>query len=180
MSRLFVRICKQSHTFFEGYKVPVGATYGRSIIYGEEWFWTCTDYSGLKSGKLHIHFMKREWLSNQSCHVARMTWHEILIGSNHEIYRQILSILRELGGIPKIKSYEPQRKVKMPLSEIKTIGRRRAQVTQDSVFRVTNPSYLSGYNLGSNTCPVVNNQNSYWENKHDVVRTTVNYGGNIY
>lgn len=175
----YSKLCRAYHTFFEGYQVPVGACYGRILVCGEEWFWTCTDYSGIKTGQLHINFMKRQWLSNQDCHIAKMTWHTINVSKNHVIYKEVLVLLKSIGGIPKVTQYEPPRnRIKISASEHReiaaTVGRKNAQ--RDFNLRGGRPQGGDNADKGA----VISNQHSYWAIKKDMMRNVCNYGGDIY
>lgn len=164
MSRNFVKLCKQYHTFFEGAQIPVGATYGRSIVSGEEWFWLCQDYSGLSSGKLKVQFMKRTWNHNQNCQVRRMTWYTINVGKTHEVYKEVKSVLSELGFIPKVTSYKnPKKNFKVSMDDKSALKLRASR--PNPVFR-TKP--LGGDNADKS--PAVRNYNSYWAIHKDMLR----------
>lgn len=169
--RYFVRLCKEYHTFFEGYQVPVGAIYGRSCVNSEEWFWVCQDYSNPKI--YPIHYMKRTWACNGNKKVNKLVWHKINIGQTSPIYTQIKSILADLGYTPEIKSYRHPKSNRMTLEDKFTIGLKKSQGTY--MFR-TRP--LGGDNADKGA--PVRNQSSWWAIKKDMVRTSVNYGGNIY
>lgn len=179
MAKTYSRLCQAYHTFFEGQQVPVGACYGRAKVYGEEWFWTCTDYSGFKTGQLHINFMKRQWLSNQNCHITRTTWHTIIVPKNHVIYKEVYVLLKALGGIPKVSTYvDPRKKIKISPSEhreiLATVGRKNAQ--KDFDLKGGRPQ--CGDNADSGFA--VSNQHSYWAIKKDLMRNVCNYGGDVY
>ena len=174
MAKSFYKVCKAYHTFFEGYQVPKGACYGRSVINNEEIFWVCSDYSGLKTGLLHVSFMKRAWLVNSNCKIQHTTWHTMIVPKSHAIYVQIYSLLKTLGGIPKVTTYEPQRKNKLSVSDKKTIGMRMPQ----SEYNIKCGRTHSVDNADQSH--VISNYNSYWAIKKDVVRNVSNYGGNIY
>lgn len=177
-ARNYSKLCRAYHTFFEGYKVPVGACYGRNKINNEEIFWVCSDYSGLKTGLLYVSLMKRAWKVNHNCTVQRTTWHTIIVPKSHVIYNQVYSILKTLGGIPKVTQYEAPYRIKISTSEHKDIlaavGRKNAQ--KDFNLRGGRPQ--SGDNADQGH--VVSNQNSYWAIQKDMMRNVCNYGGDIY
>lgn len=174
--KAFTRLCKEYHTFFEGYQVPVGASYGRTLVCGEEWFWVVSDYSGLTKGNLLVHFMKKQWLSNQDCRVAKMTWHTCIVSQRCKIYKEVLSLCRSLGGVPKVGTYTNP---KYSLSRqdkrvvLSPITRKKAQA--DFVFRC---KPQGGDNADQSHC--INNQSSYWSCQKDMMRNVCNYGGDIY
>lgn len=169
--RTFVKLCKQYHTFFEGYQVPIGAIYGRTYVCGEEWFWVCKDYSDPM--RYPVHFMKRTWNTNINKKVNKLVWHKIVVSVKSPIYSCIKNMLDDLGYIPAIGEYKHPKSNRMTLEDKFTIGLKKSQGTY--MFR-TRP--LGGDNADKGAS--VRNQSSWWAIKKDVVRTSVNYGGNIY
>lgn len=134
MSRAFVRQCKEYHTFFEGYRVPVGAIYGRTKVYGEELFWVCDTPKEINKDTMHIHFMKRTWNSNQSCRINKTTWHTMIINRKHIIFTQVNSMCS--SGIPHVGTYRnPQKKTKLSLEDKFTIGLKKHPQPQSRCYK---------------------------------------------
>lgn len=116
----YTRICASHNTFFEGYKVPVGAMYGRTLvpyhntntfcIHNDYVFWVCDNFEGLKKGVLNVHISKKEWGFNDTCdNIHKIIWHDIKVGRNHPVYKHVLNACREYGSIPTVKTFkDPQ------------------------------------------------------------------------
>lgn len=134
MSRVFVRQCKEYHTFFEGYQVPVGAIYGRTKVCGEELFWVCDTPKEVNKSSMHVHFMKRSWNTNQSCKVNKITWHTMIVGKSHIIFAQVKSMCS--CGIPHVGTYKnPQKKTKLSLEDKFTIGLKKHPQPQARCYK---------------------------------------------
>lgn len=167
-NKSFTRLCKRYHTFFEGFQVPVGATYGRCRIIGEEYFWVCDDYH-VHNGNVHIHYMKRSWLINKQRYVACMQWYTMPISNQHKIYKQIQCVLREFGGIPKVTQYQhpntTQRAEKRAYNKAANIACGRKKAQSDFQYRCR----PQGGDNADMSHPI-HNYNSYWSIGKDVVR----------
>lgn len=113
--KLYTKQCKAYDTIFEGFKVSVGAFYGRILVpytdgtsrSSDYVFWVCDNPKSIKTGILSIHIMKREWGNNATVRDIRKTvWHDVKVGKNHPIYQAVLTECHKLGGIPVIKTFK--------------------------------------------------------------------------
>lgn len=113
--KTYVKLCQSYDTIFEGYKVPVGALYGRTLVPYRDMdgalcndyvFWVCKNFSKISSDKLVVYIMKRSWNNNSTCHVRNITWHNISVGRNHVIFKQILEYCTNLGMIPDVSTFK--------------------------------------------------------------------------
>lgn len=167
-NKTFSRLCKRYHTFFEGFQVPVGATYGRCTIQNEEYFWVCTDYH-LYNGGVHIHYMKRSWRTNKERYVAVLQWYTMPIAKQHYIYKQIQCVLREFGGIPKVTQYQhpntAKRAAKRAAQKTANIACGRKKAQSNFTFRCR----PQGGDNADLSAPI-HNYNSYWSIGKDMVR----------
>lgn len=110
----YIKLCQSYNTIFEGYKVPVGALYGRTFVpyrdvtgmKSEYIFWMCKDFQKIKSGRLSVYIMKREWNNNSTCHVRNITWHKIAVGTSHPVFKQVYQYCLNIGYIPKVGSFK--------------------------------------------------------------------------
>lgn len=98
----YARIASKYGTKFEGYNVPVGAIYGRVLIpyeKGTEYiFFICTQPKNIRKDTMPIYVLKPSWVSNR--------WREMLIGREHPAFTAVANICHEIGGIPKIKTFQ--------------------------------------------------------------------------
>lgn len=98
----YTRIASKYGTKFEGYNVPVGAIYGRVLIPYEEGteyiFFICTQPKSIHNDTMPVHILKPSWMSSR--------WREMLIGREHPAFIAVKNICHEIGGIPKIKTFQ--------------------------------------------------------------------------
>lgn len=80
-------ICTKSGTNIAGFKVPIGAIYGRR----GKCAYVCTDYTGFNTGSLSI-FTKTE----------KTRWRRVTYTSSSWQFQEVASVLSKLGRIPKI------------------------------------------------------------------------------
>lgn len=114
----YTRIASKYGTKFEGYNLPVGAIYGRVLIpyeKGTEYiFFICTQPKNIRKDTMPIYVLKPSWVSNR--------WREMLIGREHPAFTAVANICHEIGGIPKIKTFQDPKVAenapKKPLTEL--------------------------------------------------------------
>lgn len=85
-----IRLCKEYNTIFYGFRVPIGAIYGKN---GNKLF-VCIDYSGIENGMLSI-FQNNHgsWIKNN-------------VNNKSHQFKAIDELLSKMGFIPKVKSWE--------------------------------------------------------------------------
>lgn len=98
----FVDVCRKYETTFVGYKVPVGAIYGKT---SDKTLFVCENPRDIKASAMHVHIMKRSWGNNADSSEKNIRWNYTVIPSSHEIFKLVKSACMELGFIPKVTSY---------------------------------------------------------------------------
>jgi hypothetical protein len=176
----FTRLASEYHTFFEGFKVPVGALYGRCLDGKNELFWACTNYSGITTRQpLTIHIMKREWACNSKVEKQRYYWNTQKIGVAHIVYTTILDFLRkECGGkIPKVKTYiDPyyMSLYKKINSVRKARNAERRMMLKNGVLPVMRKTYLDSNTAKSGYCHATKPM-TVADEKGDALRNELQY-----
>lgn len=122
----YARIASKYGTKFEGYNVPVGAIYGRVLIpyeKGTEYiFFICTQPKNIRKDTMPIYVLKPSWVSNR--------WREMLIGREHPAFTAVANICHEIGGIPKIKTFQDPK-----------VAEKRAEKAIDRAYKQVSRQY---------------------------------------
>ena len=122
----YTRIASKYGTKFEGHNVPVGAIYGRVLIPYEEGteyiFFICTQPKSIRKDTMPIYILKPSWMSNR--------WREMLIGREHPAFIAVKNICHEIGGIPKIKTFQDPK-----------VAERRAEKATERAYKQVSRQY---------------------------------------